>query len=443
MTYSKKIMLTGAAVTALMLGMTGVSFAGQDVNARIDSLENELRQLKATVQARDAKLEALEAKTADLDTLPKFDGKKLKVTSADGQYSMELFGRVQIDASIADSGDLAAGHDLDGGIELRRVRTGVAGKLAGDWEYKVEIGFEAQNDSISVEEAFVSYVGIDDISMTVGKLKMPFSLEEKTSSRFITFMERGLPNLFAPGKQLGGEVAYEGERFGAAIAYMVENDLMDGSDSVSAEDNGVVGRVNFAPVYDKDNGQAVHLGLSALYLSDQDGTERFRQRPEIHNADRLIDTGAIANVDDVLSINPEAAVAFGSFSAQAEYNFTQVGRTAGSDIDLNGGYFFVSYFLTGESRAAWYKPGAGKFDRPKVTDAVEIAARVSYLDLEDAGIVAADRGKETDYTFGLNYYFNPNVRAKFNYIYADVDHPAGATVDESANIFGARIEADF
>lgn len=441
MTYAKYLM-AGVAATALSVSLSTASFAGQDVQARIDSLENELRELKAQMLMNNQRMNDIDAKAANMENMPKFDGKKLKVTSADGKYSMEVFGRIQVDASIGDSGDLAPGHDFDGGIEIRRARLGVGGKLAGDWAYKVEAGFDAVDETVSIEEAYVAYEGFDDTAITVGKLKMPFSLEEKTSSRFITFMERGLNNVFAPGKQLGGEVSYEGENFGVAVGYLVEGNIMNGSDSTSEEDNGVVGRFTVAPIYDKE-GEALHLGLSGYYVSDQNGSERIRQRPEMHNGDRLIDTGTIANVDDMWAINPEIAYVTGPFSIQGEYTFAQVGRKAGSDIDLSGGYVFVSYFLTGESRAGWYKPGGGKFDRPKVNDAVELAARVSYLDFDDAGLTANDRGEQIDYTLGLNYYFNPNVRGKLNYVYADVDHPAGGTVDEDTNIIGARLEADF
>jgi phosphate-selective porin OprO/OprP len=440
----KKALLGGVAFAALSLGTAGASFAGYDVNARIDALENELRALKSQVDARDAKIEALEAKTTGIENFPKFDGKKLKITSADGKYSMELFGRIQIDASIADQDDLQNGHDIGAGVELRRTRFGLKGKLGGDFEYKIEAGFDAANDSVDLEEAYISYVGWDPAELTVGKFKMPYSLEEQTSSRFISFLERGNNNVFAPGKNLGGGVSFGGDNYGVSVAYMFAGDLVDGSDDGFEEDNGIVARATVAPMFDKKGGSLLHLGLSSYYLSDQDGTARFRQRPGIHNADRLVDTGTIANVDDTWSINPEVAFVAGPFSAQAEYAWTQVGRTNGnSDIDLHGGYVYLSYFLTGESRASTYKAGSGKFDRLKTEGAWEILARVSYLDLEDNGLVAADRGEQTDYTLGLNHYFNPNVRAIVNYVYADVDHPTGATQDEEAHSLGARLAVDF
>jgi len=439
----RKALLGGVAFAALSLTTTGSAFAQYDVNSRIDALEHELRELKSQVGARDAKIEALEQKTTAIDNLPKFDSKKLKVTSADGKYSMEIFGRIQIDAMTGDDDDLNAGHNIGSSIEFRRARMGVKGKLAGDWGYKLEVGYDVGADEIGVEEVYIEYKGLGFADVTVGKFKAPWSLEEQTSSRFISFMERGMMNEFAPGKNTGLGLSTGGDNYSFAVAYQFEGGLVDGSDGTSDEDQGIIARGTFAPV--TTDTELVHLGLSGYYMSDQDGTERVRARPEIHVSDRLIDTGNIAGVSDIWTINPEVAVAFGPFSAQAEYVFAEIGRDGAgtSDMDASGGYFFVSYFLTGESRAAFYEADAGKFDRPKVNGAWEVLGRVSYLNLDDTNFPSADRGEETNYTLGLNHYFNPNVRALVNYVYADVDHPAAGVESEDAQILGARLQVDF
>lgn len=436
----RKALLGGVAFAALSLTTTGSAFAQYDVNSRIDALEHELRELKSQVGARDAKIEALEQKTTAIDSLPKFDGKKLKVTSADGKYSMEIFGRIQIDAMTGDDDDLNAGNNIGSSIEFRRARMGIKGKLAGDWGYKLEVGYDVGADEIGVEEVYIAYKGFDAFDITAGKFKAPFSLEEQTSSRFITFMERALPNVFAPGKNTGLGLSTGGDNYSLAAAYQFAGGMVDGSDGTADEDNGFTARGTFAPV--TTDTELVHLGLSGYYMSDQDGEQRYRQRPEIHVSDRLVDTGNIAGVDDYWAINPEVAVAFGPFSAQAEYTWTEVSSTGG-DFDMQGAYVFLSYFLTGESRAAFYEADAGKFDRPKVSGAWEVAGRVSYLDLDDSNFPSADRGEETNYTLALNHYFNPNVRAMMNYIYADVDHSAAGVDSEDAQILGARLQVDF
>ena len=156
---------------------------------------------------------------------------------------------------------------------------------------------------------------------------------------------------------------------------------------------------------------------------------------------QFLDVGAVNNVDKMIQVGPEAAVVFGPFSLQGEYHWTTVERTAGlGDADLEGGYVFASWFVTGESRP--YNAKKGTFGRVKAENAIELAARYSTVDLSEAS-AAATNGEEDNYTLGANYYFNPNVRAIVNYVYADVDHPTGATADEEAHSLGARLAVDF
>jgi phosphate-selective porin OprO/OprP len=118
--------------------------------------------------------------------------------------------------------------------------------------------------------------------------------------------------------------------------------------------------------------------------------------------------------------------------------------TGGTDADISGFYFFVSWFLTGESRN--YKTSTGAFDRIKVKQpwgkeggkgAWEIAARYSSLDLND-GTFSNDEVQ--DVTLGANWYINQNTRMMFNYIHSDADD---GTNDGSADILAARFAVEF
>lgn len=73
----------------------------------------------------------------------------------------------------------------------------------------------------------------------------------------------------------------------------------------------------------------------------------------------------------------------------------------------------------------------------------EVAARLSYLDLNDGGDIKG--GQETNLTLGLNWYLNPNLRLMFNYIRAHVENRGTSPpVDKgNANIFQTRLQFAF
>jgi phosphate-selective porin OprO/OprP len=63
------------------------------------------------------------------------------------------------------------------------------------------------------------------------------------------------------------------------------------------------------------------------------------------------------------------------------------------------------------------------------------------LNLNDKGI---NGGKETNFTFGVNWYLNEKTRFMFNYIHATVKDRADPTVDKGkADIIQARFQISF
>jgi phosphate-selective porin OprO/OprP len=67
-----------------------------------------------------------------------------------------------------------------------------------------------------------------------------------------------------------------------------------------------------------------------------------------------------------------------------------------------------------------------------------VAARFSWLNLNDNGIQG---GQLTDWTAGVNWYWNPNTKLVFNYVHARASVPGS---DQSqTDMFGLRAQVDF
>ena len=67
------------------------------------------------------------------------------------------------------------------------------------------------------------------------------------------------------------------------------------------------------------------------------------------------------------------------------------------------------------------------------------APRFSYLDLNDKAIQG---GTVYDWTAGLNWFWNPNMKVQFNYILEHRDQPGVAPAGSTASAFAARTTSD-
>ncbi|UCE87792.1 MAG: porin, partial [Deltaproteobacteria bacterium] len=390
----------------------------------------------------------------------------LRFESPDDQFEIKMGGRLMMDWARIDADDDVAtffrDSDLDGGTgtEFRRARLYVSGTLYERIDFKAQYDF-AGGDA-DLKDAYIQLNDIPRIgSFRVGHFKEPFSLEELTSSKYITFMERSLPTeAFAPSRNSGFYVqnAPLDKRMTWAAGYFRDTDD-SGFDFGKDDIWNLSGRVTGLPWYADEGSKLLHLGFSYSH-SFSDGDVRYRSRPEAHLSPvRFVDTRSFA-ADDVDLINPEVALVFGPFSLQGEYYRAFVDSEVQDDPELDGFYVEASYFLTGEHRA--YKTSAAAFDRVKPAHnfdgkggwgAWQIAARYSQVDLADGNLSTLDFddgddpldpadddnvAREADnITVGLNWYLNPNVRVMLNYVYSDLEDL------DATNIFQTRFQIDF
>jgi len=368
----------------------------------------------------------------------------LRMDTCDENFRFKLGGRALWDATVWDANneiEAAIGDDLRNGTEFRSARLYFAGEIYKYVVFKAEYDF-ANDSGTDFKDVYIGVqdVFVDGSAILLGNNKVPFSLEEVTSNRFITFMERGLPNAFAPSRETGLHVSapFLDDRLFAAFA--VSQTAEDDQFTHTGNNFNVTGRLAGVPYINGDD-QLVHLGVAYSYAMLENDEAQYSQRPEVHQSPNFVDTG-ILDANTANTVGVEAATVWGPFSAQGEYMRNFVDSDATNDPSLWGYYAFVSYFVTGEHRA--YKVGEAKFDRVKVkrnflaegggAGAWELALRYSYLNLNDE---LADGGNLSDITAGVNWYLNPNTRLMFNYVYADLKD-----VDETS-AFMMRTQIDF
>ncbi len=364
--------------------------------------------------------------------------------SADGHFSLQLDGRIFLDAAFYHEDK----NELSNGAELRRGRLAVISRLWKDWVAQLDVDFA--DNTVDVKDAWISYEGFGSSSIKVGNFKEPFSLEELTSSRYLTFMERALPNAFAPGRHIG--IGYSTWREKWQLAAGVFGQSVGDTDKGEDQGYGLTGRLAFAPL--RENSKTVHLALAGSFRTpDADAARpdrvRFRSRPEAHvDRTRFLDTGRFKDVRHFTLYGLEAAAVLGPFSLQGEYIKSAVKRRRGApDLHFDGAYVLASWFVTGESRPYVIQDAEfGRIIPRRKFGAWELALRYSTLDLNDfrGGITG---GKATNITLGANWYVNPNIRIMVNYVIVNNDAHADAAGtrrgDDDFKVFQMRFQVNF
>jgi len=349
----------------------------------------------------------------------------LGIQSADGQYSVALTGRVHMDYRNFGLNDGATEQSADG-FSLRRARFGVKGNMTKDFDYFVfgEFGQTAT----TLDEAYVTYVGTKETQVRIGKFKMPFSLEQMTSSNNIDFMERSLigndDKELIPGKQFGA-MLFGSPISGASYALALSQGTAATSDTANYDKNDFIGRLagNIAEI-NGNKDMVTHVGLG--YSSGRVGaaSAAFSSSTEGKGVSTFIatnSTAAAANAERTRK-NVELAFASGPFKLQGE-SFDFDYENAGSELGIKGYYAAAVWNITGEQHNysnssntfGWIKPNQSFSTSKGGLGAWQVGLRLSKI--ESTAAATTTTTNEADaMTLGLTWFANTNVRFMLNYV---------------------------
>jgi phosphate-selective porin OprO/OprP len=462
--------------------VTGALLIGFGANAMADSTDDILNALIAKgvlteeegallTKGRNGEKEAAAKKKDSAITASFKDG--IKWESGDKANSMSVNGRIQMDyRSFGDNNNDTSVPDT---FDVRRAYLGAKGVFNKYYEFEVATDFgtadsTSKSKSAQLDVAFINLHYWDQAQFKFGQFKMPFSLEEQTSSRFIDFQERSMVNAYAPAKEIGAMVWGEpvkGLNYGLALSTGEGKGMNEtaGATTNSKRDGvDVIGRVtaNLAEFMgNKDN--VYHIG--AAYSEGSLNTAKPSNSTE-GKGEKFFeyDYGTAANTKvDRTRYGAEAAVALGPVKLQSEwvrtnYDGTKAGVKFDDDIDV--WYAEALWLVTGEKYADSYK--GGKFDRIKPKNdfnpdgagmgAWEIGVRYSKLDASDllkSNAGALDLTKYTAEanatTLGLKWIPMANWRFMANYVKTnyDTDITLNGKKFSSEDAFTVREQMDF
>jgi phosphate-selective porin OprO and OprP len=479
-----RYLLAGAgAIGLLAAAMSGAKAQDlKEIQAQIEQMQATIKALEQQVQ--DAKAQASAAKTAaesggmsDLDLKVKWKGAP-ELSSADDKFKMKIRGRLQTDYAAIDQDERLTGFPDVSAAEIRRARLGVEGVVFYNVEYKFEVDFA--NDETAIRDAYIEYTGLaDGLGLRVGNFKTPNSIDEMTSSRYLTFLERAaFVEAFALDRQIGAGVVFARDPVsnGFGWGYTLSAGIFgpEPFDDEIWRDDVKTGaaRVTLAPIDREVNGvhQVLHLGAS---WRQRDGAqdlrsgrdperfddESFRYRArgaDLHLADRFVATPQIFDEDTFWGV--EGAVIWGPWHVVGEYTQLEADVASficGADIDdcvegdrvfpgsdptYVGWYVEAGWFITGETRS--YKEG--EFGAIKVKNPVlgggkgggwgawQIAGRYDVIELSDKATTftgvdpdgfgqCTQCGNQETWMVVVNWWLNDYTGLQFQYGESDIE----------------------
>lgn len=447
----------------LLLGATvarGEIVERANIAAGTESLSNEA--LVQELRKLQARVEELEGDRPSLDSHAFQDEcSSILYATKDGNFQANLGGRIEQDwlwASGDENLETAVGP-LNDGVFFRRARLHAAGTLYDIVDYFAEFEF-APVDNIVFQDVWMQLGDVPWLGhIRAGHLKVPFGLENETSAKHLTFLERSavhdaFQQEYDPGIMFWNTVMRDDVRYAAAF---LRFDPRESGQSFGDGEYSFASRLSAAVWHNDDDTALVHLGVGyrlnepAFNATNGFSGFQFRARPEIRNTPRFVDTGFFA-ADHTQFVGLEAAWVCGRFSAQGEWVRTQSSSvTSGAtiqDFKADGFYLATSFFLTGEHRP--YSRSNGGFGRIKPRRNVspkdgllgmlfggawEAKARYSEVDLGEFA-----SGKLETLTLGLNWYLIPNAKILVDYILADRQV---SFMDAEAQLLGLRLNAEF
>jgi phosphate-selective porin OprO/OprP len=452
-------------------------------------------------QELKAKAEEEEKKKKEEDAAPYVVGSDLKMSASwnnglelstkNKDFRVHVGGRTQLDTSwfsTDENVNANINNRFADGTDFRRARFRIDGTMYEQIEWAAEYDFingaRVRNaaDTGGFEEGLT---GITDLWWTfkelpivgncrIGNQKEAIGFERLVSSRYLPFMERsfnqdsfygGAFNGFQPG--IAFFDTYGEDQVGTwnIGVYKPTNNIF--AYNATDGDYAVTGRVTRLLRYTDEGRHLWHVGVSGRQASTVSDQITFRTRGAIRAGlapgwPVPASTGNLYG-DDMQWLNGELVGVMGPWTFQSEYLVSGLqdarkaaGDPFGTTAFYHGGYIQLLRFLTGENDH--YSKKTGFFERVVpyenaflVRDdhgntsygwgAWQVGARYNYLDLNDGALAG---GILHDFTGGLNWFLNPNMKVQFNY---SATYRDAALADELGDGWihgwGVRLAHDF
>ena len=282
----------------------------QDIMMKTNAME---QQAKKAAEGADKKNGMVKSKKEDITISTTGGGIAVKSTKGN---EFKVGGRLMLDYDSYD--DFWGGEDAEEN-EIRRSRITLIGKTGKNWSYKFTTDIDHEGEGASIDTGYLKYSSEPMYAM-FGKHKRPGMLEERTSTKWISTIERSIIN------ELSGAFLGKPDFGGVSVGFATKGDMpMSGAigvydDEIEEDDGGDVygvgARFSIMPKF--DDGSFLHAGASFYTVDYKGNTYRMRTRMGVHTTGHPFETDNHAS-DDIDQFGVELAYVNGPFSLQGEF----------------------------------------------------------------------------------------------------------------------------
>ena len=342
---------------------------------------------------------------------------QIKVKTESGDMNVRFMGRTNFDAGtfVASSDTNLKEHN---GIAMNDTRLGVLANFDEKFSAKIEVCYASK--AISFRDLWIGYKLNDNSTITAGNHFQPYGAKPLGLS--YKFVEDASADFaFCPSRKIGVSYAYTSDPFNLTAGLFSDGNVDNGLNI----DKGwsAAAKAIIRPIIDEST--VLHFGVAPMFVQSPNAVSFNGKIPATAINKQLI--SASLNPENYLRMEAEAIFISGKLYVEGHYMATQLQKidSAGNNAYLDGFYAQASFLIKGDQQNYNKKTGLAANASPK---SLEVLARVSHLNL-DADHV--QKGQQTDFTVGLNYFFNKNLNLKLNAIYAAVKDGENYTMVQS------------
>ena len=412
----------------------------QTTDQKIQALEQKIQELDQRVRVADRKQEiqaedaAARAKTgASVAT----DG-GFVIRSNDGNFSIRFGADLQIDNRTFLDGSSSSLTDQ---ILLRRVRPTISGTVYKYIDFYIRPDFG--QGSVILYDAYLQFNYFSRANLRVGKFKPPVGLERLQSDDDTSFIERALPTLLAPSRDIGYQVAGDLVKRRASFQVGVFNGVPDNglSDASPSSHRDYAARIFLTPFLPEAKNPLNGLGIGIAATSGSvDGIALASYKTFGQNTFFSFASGTTL-AGHRTRLAPQAYYYLGPFGLLAEYTLSEEGLQKGTvrhDIAFRAWQVGASYVLTGEKKGFTSPVPRKAFDpHNHGWGAIELAVRTSDFSVEHGiynygfAVATATPRHAHEWVAGVNWYLNQMLRISMDY--GNTNFGGGATVAAGGN----------